>query len=99
MDPKPAASHEVIFSILVVLLLLAVGAGFLGLPVVTHNLIILGIAFVMAGLVLAQYMGLRIEGPLVLWTILVPVVLFVILVFLLMPDISHVPVEFLRVHH
>jgi hypothetical protein len=52
----------------------------------------------MAGLVLGQYMGLRLEGPLVVWTFIVPVALFVVLTLLLMPDIGHVSIEFLR-HH
>jgi hypothetical protein len=95
MNSKSAASHGVIFSLLVALVLFSVGASFLPLSALFHNLIIFGIALVMAGLVLGQYMGLRLEGPLVLWTFFVPVVLFVIII-LLMPDIAHVPVGFLK---
>ncbi|HVZ79717.1 MAG TPA: hypothetical protein VHE12_02820 [bacterium] len=96
MSSKPAVSHGVIFGSLVVLVLLSVGTKFLVLPVLWHNLILFGIATVMAALVLAQYMGLRLEGPLVVWAFIIPVVLFVILTLLLMPDIGHVRVEFLK---
>lgn len=96
MNSKPAASHSVIFSSLVALVLLLVGVSFLPLSALFHNLIIFGIALVMAGLVLGQYMGLRLEGPLVVWTFVVPVILFAIIVILLMPDIAHVPVGFLK---
>lgn len=96
MNSKPAASHQVIFSLLVVLVLLSVGASFLPLPALLHNVIIFGIAILMAGLVLGQYMGLRLEGPLVVWTFIVPVILFGVLTLLMMPDIAHVPVGFLK---
>jgi hypothetical protein len=96
MSTKSAVSHSAIFSLLVVLALLSVGASLLPLSTLFHNLTIFAIALVMAGLVLGQYMGLRLEGPLVLWTFIVPVILFGIIVILLMPDVAHVPVGFLK---
>ena len=100
MAPKSAsASHGVVFTLLVVLVLCAVGSTQLHLSPLMNNLIIFSIAFIMAGLVTAQYMGLRIEGPLILWIVFIPTLLFAILVILLMPDVAHVPVEFLRFHH
>lgn len=95
---KNTASHNVIFGLLVVLMFCAVGASLLHLPALTNNLIIFAIAFTMAGLVLGQYMGLRLEGPIVKWVVIIPTILFAILVFLLMPDIAHVHIEFLRFH-
>lgn len=98
MNPqKKHSTHEVIFSSLVALVLCAVGASLLHLPPVVNNAIVLVIAFAMAGLVVAQYMGLKIEGPVVRLVVTVPVLLFIILVFLMMPDVAHVPApSFLR---
>ena len=90
-------SHTVVFSLLVVLVLCAVGVSLLHLPPLTNNFAIFAIAFVMAGLVVVQYMGLKMEGPTVRLVVAVPVVLFAILVILLMPDIAHVTIpSFLR---
>ena len=42
-------------------------------------------------------MGLKIKGPLVVWIFIIPIVLFAIMVVLMMPDIAHVKVDFLKV--
>jgi caa(3)-type oxidase subunit IV len=91
-----SAKHGFVFGVLVLLALCSVTAGVLHLPVVLNNILIFAIAFAMAGLVVLQYMGLRMEGPLVFWTFLIPVILFAILVVGLMPDIAHTSIEFLR---
>jgi caa(3)-type oxidase subunit IV len=93
-----STSHSAIFSLLVVLMLCAVGVSLLHLSPLAKNLAIFAVAFLMAGLVVVQYMGLNLEGPIVKWVIAVPVLLFAILVILLMPDIAHVPVPFLKFH-
>jgi uncharacterized membrane protein len=80
----------------VVLVLASVGIHLAHLPNAVNNLAIFAVAFTMAGLVVLQYMGLKIEGPLVIWLFVIPLILFVILVFLMMPDIAQVPVEFLQ---
>jgi len=89
------ANHGPVFTLLMVLVLVATGISLLHLPVAINNSVVLGIAFVMAGLVAAQYMGLRLEGKLVHWIVVVPTVLFLILVVMLLPDIAHVPLTFL----
>ena len=95
MNPKSVpVRHNLVFSLLVSLVLISVGVSLLHLPPSLNNLIVLGIAFVMAGLVVAEYMGLKREGPMVGVIIAIPVVLFTLLVVLLLPDISHVPIHF-----
>ena len=96
---KSPTSHTLVFSFLVALVLCAVGVSLLHLPPLANNLAIFAVAFVMAGLVVAQYMDLRMEGLTVKLVVAVPVILFAILVILLMPDVAHVPVpSFLRFH-
>lgn len=100
MNPQMStAPHGVIFSSLVALVLCAVGFSLMHLPPLANNVIVLAIAFVMAGLVVTQYMGLKIEGGVVRLVVLVPIILFAILVMVLMPDIAHVSVpSFLKFH-
>ena len=88
---KPSA-HGITFSFLVFLVLGSVGASLMHLPPSTNNVIVLAAAFFMAGLVVSQYMGLKVESWVVRLTVAVPVVLFIILVVLLLPDIAHFPV-------
>jgi len=98
MDAKSGIlNHSLIFGLLVVLMAASVGTSLLlhSSPV-ANNVVIFIIAFIMAGLVISQYMDLKIEGPLVIWLVLIPVILFAIIVFLMMPDIAHVSVDFLR---
>jgi caa(3)-type oxidase subunit IV len=98
MESKGAGmKHEMVFGLLVVLALFSVGTTFLHLSYVWNNIVIFGTAFLMAGLVVAQYMGLRLEGPMVVILFVIPLVLFAIMVILMMPDIAHVGVDFLRV--
>ncbi len=93
---KPSA-HEITFSFLILLVLGSVGVSLLHLPSSIHNAIVLTAAFLMAGLVASQYMGLKVEGWVVRLTVAVPVILFIILVVLLLPDIAHFSVpSFLR---
>jgi cytochrome c oxidase subunit IV len=94
----PTAHHKLVYTMLVILALLSVGMGFLHLPAIVNNVAIFTIAFAMAALVVAHYMGLRWEGPIILWTFLVPIILFAILVVLLVPDIAHSPLPFLGEH-
>lgn len=95
MDAKTgSANHSVVFGSLVMLVLIAVGISVLHLSVMTNNILIFAIAFIMSGLVVAQYMGLRFEGRLVVWAFVLPLILFVILVIAMMPDIGHVSVPF-----
>ena len=89
--------HGMVFALLVILALFSVGKALLHLPALWNNLVIFGVAFVLAGLVVAQYMGLRMEGPVVIIIFVIPLVLFAIMVILLMPDVAHVKVDFLRV--
>jgi len=97
MDGKTSGvNHGAIFSSLVVLALVSVGLTLLHLSPAVNNLAIFAIAFVMAGLVVAQYMGLRLEGAMVIWIVAVPVILFAIIVVAMMPDIAHVHVPFLE---
>lgn len=90
------AKHSSIFALLVVLALCSVGVTLVHLSVALNNVVIFAIAFLMAGLVVLHYMGLRLEGPLVVWTFLISIILFAILVVTLMPDIAHTPVGFLK---
>jgi len=89
-------NHGFVFSSLVVLVFCSVGVSLLHLSPAINNLVIFAIAFFMAALVALQYMGLRLEGPLVVWLVIIPSVLFVIVVVLMMPDVAHVRVDFLR---
>lgn len=96
-SPSTARNHSFIFSLLVVLVLASVGIHQAHLPNTVNNLVIFTIALIMAGLVVFQYMGLKIEGRLVVWLLVIPLILFVALLFLMMPDVAQVPVEFLQV--
>jgi caa(3)-type oxidase subunit IV len=99
MDSKSASSnHGLIFSLLVILVFLSVGVSQIHLSGSMNNLAIFGIAFVMAGLVAGQYMGLRVEGKLIRWLVIIPLVLFFILVILQFPDIAHRPIPFIAPH-
>jgi caa(3)-type oxidase subunit IV len=89
-------NHTMIFSVLVVMALSAVGVSLLHLPVMTNNVAIFAIAFVMAGLVFFQYMDLKSEGKLIYWLVVIPCVLFGILVVLFIPDVCHFSIDFLR---
>ena len=91
-----STGHGLVFSILVVLVLLAVGISSLHLSAALNNILVFSIAFIMSGLVVAQYMGLRFEGKLVAWIIIIPLLLFAILVIALLPDIAHLPFGSLR---
>ena len=89
MESKSASmNHGYIFAMLVILVLGSVGVCVLHLPAVTNNLVIFGIATVMACLVVFQYMNLKMEGPLVIWTVIVPLIMFGILVLVLLSDSS-----------
>ena len=96
MEPKTiTVNHSLVFGTLVILVLISVGISLLHFSVLMNNVLIFFIAFIMSALVVAQYMGLRFEGRLVVWIFIVPLVLFAILVVALMPDIGHVAVNFL----
>lgn len=90
------SNHSVIFSALVVLALCSVGIFFLHLPTMMNNLAIFGVAAAMASLVFFQYMGLKMEGKLIYWTLVIPCVLFGILVVLFIPDVCHYSIDFLK---
>lgn len=96
MSSKTTSNHAAVFSSLMVLSLCAVGVTFLHLPVLGNNLAIFGVAVVMAGLVLFQYMNLGSESPVIYWLTIIPMVLFAILVFLFIPDVCHFSIDFLR---
>ncbi len=96
MESKSAPIHHgLIFSFLVVLVLCSVGLSLLHLSPLLNNLLIFGIAIAMAGLVLFQYMDLRLEGPMVIWLAIIPVVMFLIVVTVLLADTGHLVVN----HH
>lgn len=89
MEPKSASmNHGPIFTLLVALVFSSVGIHLLNLSPIVNNLIVLGIALAMAGLVVARYMGLKWEGRLVDWLVVVPLVLFAILMLILLPDLD-----------
>jgi caa(3)-type oxidase subunit IV len=96
MNSTSSSNHLAVFSSLVVLALCAVGVTFLHLSAVANNLAIFGVAVVMAGLVVFQYMNLKSEGTIIYWVTIIPLVLFAILVILLMPDVCHFSIDFLR---
>ncbi len=99
MDTKSGtANHGLIFSLLVIFVFLSVGVSQLHLSGGMNNLLVFGFAFVMAGLVAAQYMDLRLEGRLIRWIVVIPLVLFFILVVLLLPDIAHHPIPLIAPH-
>jgi len=89
-------NHSLIFSLLVIMVLGAVGVTFLHLPIMANNLSIFAIAFTMAGLVFFQYMDLKSEGKLIYWIMIIPCVLFGILFVLFIPDVCHYSIDFLR---
>ena len=89
--------HEMVFALLAVLAFFSVRTALLHILAFWKNVVIFGAAFVLAGLVVAQYMGFRMEGPVMIIIFVIPLVLFAIMVILLMPDIAHVKVDFLRV--
>lgn len=100
MVPKTnPSSHAVTFSLLILLVLGSLGASLLHLAPLANNIIVLAAGFLMAGLVVTQYMGLQTEAWVVRLTVTVPVILFIILVVVLMPDIAHFSVPaFLNFH-
>ena len=81
-------NHGLIFAMLVVLALGSVLVSQIQLPGLTHNSVIFAIAILMASLVVFQYMGLKIEGPLVKWVTIIPLIMFAILVLVLLSDSS-----------
>lgn len=91
-----ANNHTMIFSVLVLLALSAVGITFLHMPILQNNLAIFAVATFMAGLVFFQYMDLKSEGKLIYWIIIIPFVLFGILVLLFIPDVCHYSIDFLK---
>ena len=89
MDSKSGSmNHGLIFAMLVILVLGSVGLSLLRLPGLTNNLVVFSIAIVMAGLVVFQYMNLKMEGPLVIWVAIIPLIMFGILVLVLLSDSS-----------
>jgi len=99
MNPNNGAGrHDLVFTIFVALVFVSVTVSLLHLPVTLNNLIVLGIAFVMAGLVAAQYMGLKWEVPMVDVIVAIPLALFALLVVVLLPDIAHVSIPFFSGH-
>jgi cytochrome c oxidase subunit IV len=95
MNNNLSINQGLSFATLVALALLGVGVTLLHLSAPTQNVLVFAVAFLMAAIVVLQYMGLRWEGPLVIWTFLIPVVLFAILVIALVPDIAHICPAFL----
>lgn len=89
-------NHSIIFSVLVVLALSAVGIVFLHLPAHSNNLAVFAVATVMAGLVFFQYMDLKSEGKLIYWIMIIPFILFGILFVLFIPDVCHYSIDFLK---
>jgi caa(3)-type oxidase subunit IV len=87
------SNHELVYAALVVLALVTVGASFLHLPGNENVYLIFGLAVVQCLLVALQYMGLKLEGPMVYGLMIIPLILFAILVFLCIPDISHYPLN------
>lgn len=81
-----ASNHGVIFTLLVILALTTVGLHLLNFQGMGNNLAVFGVATVMAALVGMQYMGLKLEGPIVVSMVVVSFVLFAILVGVLIPD-------------
>jgi cytochrome c oxidase subunit IV len=96
MSSKTSSNHAVVFSSLVVLCLCSVGITYLHLSVVATNTAIFSVAAVMAGLVVFQYMNLKSEAAVIYWVTIIPLVLFAILVFMLIPDVCHFSIDFLR---
>ncbi len=94
MNPSASKSnHELVYGALVILALVTVGSSFLHLPGIEGVCLIFALAFIQAFLVLLQYMGLKIEGVMVYALMIIPLILFAILVFLCIPDISHYPLH------
>jgi caa(3)-type oxidase subunit IV len=99
MEPKSASmNHGPIFILLVALVFSSVGVHLLHLSPAVNNWMVLGIACVMAGLVVAHYMGLKWEGILVDWIVVVPLVLFAILMVVLLPDLGGSSFKFFAGH-
>ena len=86
--------HGFITMLLALLVLFSTGISLLRLSGGLNNLLVLGAAFAMAGLVASQYMGFRKEGRLIHWTIAFPLALFTLLVVLLLGDIAKVTLGF-----
>lgn len=95
MNHNPSIDQGLSFATLVTLALFGVGVTLLQLSPGLQNILVFTAAFIMAGIVVLQYMGLKWEGPLVVWTFLIPVALFAILVIALVPDIAHIVPAFL----
>jgi len=87
MQAKAGASnHTMIYGLLVVLAICTVALPFLHLDKIAHNVALFSVATLMAALVGLQYMNLKMEGPLVLWLVGIPFVLFAVLVVILIPE-------------
>ena len=93
IQPSASLKHGLVYAVLAVLALLSVATRFLPLPGHTGAVVIFAIAFLMAGLVAIQYMGLKWEGTLVYAVVAIPFILFFILVVTLIPDIAHYPFD------
>ncbi len=87
------SNHELVYITLVILAFVTVGASFLHLPGNENVYLIFGLATIQCLLVALQYMGLKVEGVIVYGFVIVPLILFAILVFLCIPDISHYPLN------
>ncbi len=79
-------NYNEIFYWLVGLAAISVIGSVFHLPVKLVNALVFGIAFVKASLVAWNFMHLKSEGRLIYMIALIPVVLFIILVTLLVPD-------------
>src|SRR5690348_10185476 len=91
-----SSDHGPIFTMLVILVLSATGISLLHLPAPLSNSLVLAIGFLMAAMVLGDYMGLKFHGYRVVWLFFLPsLALFTILVVMLLPDIAHIPITFL----
>ena len=94
MNPQNHSNrYDFVFALLVGLVFTSVGVSLLHLPGILNNLLVLGIAFLMAGLVAVHYMGLKWNGPLIEVIVAIPLALFILLVAVLIPDIAHIPVS------
>ncbi len=87
------SNHGLVYGALVVLALVEVGVSLVNLPGNLNVYTIFGLAVIQCLLVAMQYMGLKAEGVMVYAFMIIPLILFAILVFLLIPDISHYPLN------
>jgi len=80
------ANYNEIFYWLVGLATISVVGSVFHLPAVFVNTLVFGIAFVKASLVAWHFMHIKNEGRLIYMIAVIPVVLFIILVTILVPD-------------